>query len=89
MYSGTPCDECGGPTLELNSGSIWCPAEGPHAGGHFVMRMGMTPRLDGKITSRQRTDRTGPRVRKVAEIAAKVEAERLLNGYDDFVRSDR
>jgi hypothetical protein len=39
MYSGTPCDKCGGPTLAFASGSIWCPDEDAHPGGHFVVRV--------------------------------------------------
>ena len=39
IYSGTSCDKCGGPTYRMPSGSIWCSAEDPHAGGHFVVRV--------------------------------------------------
>lgn len=97
FHTATPCDECGGPTIALPSGSIWCSAEDPHPGGHFVVRVAferrpgaapITPRP--VMSSRQATDRTGPRVRKVAEIRAKVEAERqptFAGGYDDFVES--
>jgi hypothetical protein len=39
MYTATACDLCGGPTLLMPSGSIWCGAEDPHKGGHFVVRV--------------------------------------------------
>ena len=37
--NATVCDECGGPTYLFQSGSIWCPDEDHHAGGHFVVRV--------------------------------------------------
>jgi uncharacterized Zn finger protein (UPF0148 family) len=39
MYTDTPCDKCGGPTLQIGQGSIWCPDEDAHPGGHFVVRV--------------------------------------------------
>jgi hypothetical protein len=39
----TPCDECGGGTYTFASGSIWCPAQDPHPGGHFVKRVAFEP----------------------------------------------
>jgi hypothetical protein len=35
----TPCDVCGGGTYTFASGSVWCPSEDPHPGGHFVKRV--------------------------------------------------
>jgi hypothetical protein len=35
----TPCDLCGGPTYTFASGSVWCPDESKHPGGHFVRRV--------------------------------------------------
>lgn len=95
MYSGTPCNKCGGPTLLLNRGSIWCPAEGPHAGGHFVKRVAFerTPAQQAAFDARQ------PR-RSAVEIAKgkgatylspapkTVAKPTLGGGYDDFVESD-
>jgi uncharacterized Zn finger protein (UPF0148 family) len=89
MYSGTPCDKCGGPTYRLRTGSIWCSAEDPHPGGHFVMRIGMIPNRDGAtrgepIKPRAIKPRTPATVSK-----PKVEAP-MIGGYDDFVEgSDR
>lgn len=37
--NATVCDVCGGPTYLFQSGSIWCPDEDAHAGGHFVVRV--------------------------------------------------
>jgi hypothetical protein len=62
MYSGTPCDLCGGPTLTLSRGSIWCGNEDAHFGGHFVTQVafersplkGGTPTLgDVRATTRR------------------------------------
>lgn len=48
MYSGEPCDKCGGPTLLIGAGSIWCPSESCVPGGHFVRRVAFAqpPRRD-------------------------------------------
>jgi hypothetical protein len=101
-YSGpadisTPCDECGGPTYTFASGSIWCPDEDAHTGGHFVKRVAFeaSPAKTGVLPlAYPKREPMGPRVRKVAEIAAKVERERkskskpvFNNGYDAFVES--
>lgn len=94
FYSTTPCNECGGPTLDLRGGSIWCANEDAHPGGHFVKRVAFER---SPLKDPSRLERTGPRVRKVAEIAAKVERERKPiappaptygGGMDDFVRSE-
>ena len=55
MYSGTPCDACGGPTLTLNRGSIWCPSEDAHPGGHFVTRVAFerSPLKGGEVGGRK------------------------------------
>ena len=39
MYTDTPCDKCGGPTLAIGAGSIWCGSETCTPGGHFVVRV--------------------------------------------------
>jgi len=41
IANGPACDfdGCGQPTYEFASGSIWCPNEDPHPGGHFVKRV--------------------------------------------------
>lgn len=88
MYSGIPCDKCGGPTYRLRTGSIWCSAEDPHPGGHFVSRMGMTPRLDAEragkpIAPRPIKSPTSAPVQKPSE-----PKPGFGSGYDDFVRSD-
>jgi len=91
MYSGTPCDQCGGPTLLFPSGSIWCAAEDPHPGGHFVVRVAFerspnkAPRTAtfSPITSQPIKPRTSAPVQKPSE-----PKPGFGSGYDDFVRSD-
>jgi hypothetical protein len=102
MYSGTLCDLCGGPTLAMPSGSIWCGAEDPHRGGHFVVRVAFE-RAPNKVPRIAEAKR---RQARNAELAAEqhdvwlatrpakpkpvVPAEPVLSGgYDDFVKSDR
>ena len=83
MYSGTPCDVCGGPTYLLRTGSIWCSAEDPHPGGHFVFRIGMTPSA-GKsqaIKPRVIKSRTPATVQKPSN-----PTPAFGGGYDDFVK---
>jgi hypothetical protein len=84
-FGSQPCDICGGGTYTFPSGSIWCPLEDPHPGGHFVKRADPDPM---KKWRRE----TGPRVRKVKDIVAKVEAERgviqSVTDDDDVVRHD-
>jgi len=96
MYSGTLCDLCKGPTLLFPSGSIWCAAEDPHPGGHFVVRVAferspnkpkanwpMLPPKSAPITSQAIKPRTSAPVQKPSEAKPG-----FGSGYDDFVRSD-
>ena len=99
MYTGTPCDECGGPTLGFPSGSIWCPAEDPHPGGHFVVRVAFDrkPKDLAEAQARASEDRVkrnwrqpmidaaAPKVSKPKP--AKVEDPYAI-GIDAFVRSE-
>ena len=92
MYSGTACNECGGQTITLKGGSIWCPAEDPHPGGHFVTRVAFerTPAKQaaweakgGKpqpIRSRAIKPQTSAIPSNLSE-----PSPRLGGGYDDFV----
>lgn len=87
MYSGTACDLCGGPTLEMKWGSIWCPAEDPHRGGHFVKRVAFerAPNKGGSIESRPRVikTQTSAPVQKVS-----TPKPAFGGGYDEFVGGD-
>jgi hypothetical protein len=86
MYTGTPCDLCGGPTLLLEGGSIWCSAEDPHSGGHFVKRIAFerSPLKQGGAVA------VAPRkiARPVAAAKPKP-ANPYAVGIDTFVDSDR
>jgi hypothetical protein len=91
MYSGTPCDECGGPTLAFPSGSIWCPDEDNHPGGHFVVRVAFerspsrVVRSDfAPIKPRGIKPQAPATVQKVSTPKPRVGG----GGYDDFVESD-
>jgi hypothetical protein len=96
MYSGTPCDECGGPTLTLGRGSIWCPAEDPHPGGHFVTRVAFerTPAkqaaFDAGDRKAARQTVTASRVTRPSAppVPPKPIASPYGGGMDDFVTSD-
>ena len=100
LYSGTPCNECGGPTLVLNAGSIWCPAEDPHPGGHFVSRVAFErspikqaahEARGGRPLPASRGAVAGSRNRMPAPVVvAKPEpvASPFGGGMDDFVSSD-
>lgn len=101
MYSGTPCDQCGGPTLALPMGSIWCPAEDPHPGGHFVVRL-MFERNPVKQAAfdalHAHTKRTSPRtsttpatsVSKAPRPVAKPKvADPYASGFDAFIGKDK
>jgi uncharacterized Zn finger protein (UPF0148 family) len=93
MYSGTLCDECGGPTLLLNAGSIWCPAEDPHPGGHFVKRVAFerTPAkqaaFDAKARAEGRKVVTVSRVTRAdaPPVPPKPIASPFGGGMDDFI----
>jgi hypothetical protein len=99
-YSGTPCDLCGGETFSFPSGSIWCAAEDPHAGGHFVKRVAFE-RPPARVVDRtgwatqppKRTAPTAPAPRRSSTPTSKpVKVEPkddgMNVGYDAFVRSD-
>jgi hypothetical protein len=93
MYSGTPCDLCGGPTLAFPSGSIWCPDEDRHPGGHFVVRVAFE--RSPLKTASLRGEAIKPRVTiKPRETPATVQKPSTPKpafgggGYDDFVGSD-
>lgn len=102
MYSGTPCDACGGPTLVLNRGSIWCPAEDPHPGGHFVTRVAFerTPAKQAAAEARKGKSVTQQLVEQANRDnqqanrdwpkpkPVKPVASPFGGGMDDFVRSE-
>lgn len=99
MYTGTPCDKCGGPTLGFPSGSIWCPDEDAHPGGHFVVRVAFerAPARDGSSKmewSKQPAKRTAVSERRSSTPTSKpVTVKPAANagfdtGMDGFVDSD-
>jgi hypothetical protein len=96
MYSGTPCTECGGPTLTLGRGSIWCPAEDPHPGGFFVTRVAFerSPLKEAKkVTVGFTAEEKGRmRTRSIERQTAKPRESKPVaspygGGMDDFVES--
>jgi hypothetical protein len=102
MYYGEVCDLCAGPTLLLPSGSIWCAAEDPHPGGHFVKRVAFerTPARQAEIDAAtndwrtakpRRTPRTAIEPRRSSHPTTKPEkvADPYAVGIDSFVDSDR
>jgi hypothetical protein len=96
----TPCDECGGGTYTFASGSIWCPAEDPHPGGHFVKRIAFeqSPTKTGVLPlPYPKRDTKGESVARLASRGStKAKAMRDTKpaepaydmGMDGFVRSD-
>ena len=92
--NATVCDECGGPTYLFQSGSIWCPDEDHHAGGHFVVRVAFE-RAPIKTGQAVRTTRPGQGTETTAQIVARVKptAKPVVNagfdaGFDAFVDSE-
>lgn len=98
MYSGTPCDKCGGPTLAFPSGSIWCPDEDAHPGGHFVVRVAFErppareSRSDWHRSETPRRPVRQPRERVASPATGPVErvakGDGFDTGMDGFVRSE-
>jgi hypothetical protein len=89
MYSGTPCDACGGPTLALSRGSIWCPSEDAHPGGHFVTRVAFerSPLKGGEVGARK-THAITPR-RAISAPAQKAKpVDPFAVGMDAFIGED-
>jgi hypothetical protein len=99
MYTDTPCNKCGGPTLQIGAGSIWCPDEDAHPGGHFVVRVAFAqpPKRDAngdweRNAAPQRVKRQP--VERIASTptSAPVKVRKddgFGGGYDDFVKGDR
>lgn len=93
MYSGTPCDECGGPTLAFPSGSIWCPDEDNHPGGHFVVRVAFersplkskSAIVAGRQTQPIKSRGIKPQAPVIVQKPSVPEAAPM--GWDDFVES--
>jgi hypothetical protein len=88
----TPCDVCGSGTYTFASGSIWCPMEDPHPGGHFVKRVAFeaSPTKTGVLPLPYPKRDAKPRAPKpVAATPAKPKADDFSGGYDDFVKGDR
>jgi len=96
-YSGpasnaTVCDECGGPTYLFQSGSIWCPDEDHHAGGHFVVRVA----FERAPIKTGRTTRPGQGTETTAQIVARVKptakpmpkADEFGGGFDSFIEKE-
>jgi hypothetical protein len=98
MYSGTPCDECGGPTLLLDRGSIFCTAEDAHPGGHFVKRVAFersplkdASRLERKPNFRDRLVQSKPVhafTGKPIKAPKPEPTPAFSGGMDDYVRSE-
>jgi hypothetical protein len=102
MYDGDrPCDKCGGPTLRIGHGSIWCPDEDAHPGGHFVVRVAFAqpPKRDaaGRLDWSKQPPKRQPVAatpRSSAPTSKPVTVKPAVNagfdtGMDGFVDSDR
>jgi hypothetical protein len=98
MYSGVPCNECGGPTLRLTSGSIWCSAEDPHPGGHFVTRVAFerTPAKQAAYEARGGKPATPIKSRGIKPQTSAIPSNLSepaptlgSGGYDDFVKGSK
>jgi hypothetical protein len=96
MYGETPCDKCGGPTLDFASGSIWCPDEDAHPGGHFVKRVAferppnrdhVTRPLHDRPTAASRGAVAGSRAFKPRAIKPQPEAETWAPSTHDFAET--
>jgi hypothetical protein len=87
----TPCDVCGSGTYTFASGSIWCPMEDPHPGGHFVRRVAFepSPRKTGILPLAFPKSDAKPRVAKPTPKPAPEPVATFDTGFDAFVRSDK
>lgn len=86
------CDLCGGPTYQLELGSIWCAAEDPHPGGHFVKRRAFerTPADQAAYEQRVPVKRAAPTAPIARPAPAKPKAtDGFDTGYDGFVKGER
>lgn len=86
IYSGTPCNLCGGDTYLMSSGSIWCPDSVHGGNGHFVIRVAFERAPKSEAAAREAIT-SEPKVRSRAKPAAPKPTFSL--GYDDFVKGDR
>jgi len=92
-YSGpasnaTVCDECGGPTYLFQSGSIWCPDEDKHAGGHFVVRVAFE-RAPIKTGQTRKVAATVPADTGLARVAKPMpKADEFGGGFDSFIEKE-
>lgn len=87
----TPCDVCGGGTYALEHGSIWCPAEDPHPGGHFVTRLMFERRPNQATPIKSRTSATTARTAPISRrpvVTPKVE-DPYASGFDAFIGKDK
>jgi hypothetical protein len=88
MYSGTPCDKCGGPTLGFPSGSIWCPDEDAHPGGHFVVRVAFERAPNREPSSKREWSTQPPKRTAVSErrssppTSKPVKVAKATDGFD-------
>lgn len=91
-HSDVPCNACGGPTYELELGSIWCAAEDPHPGGHFVRRRAFerTP-ADQATYEANRGTKKAPVATPVVRPAPKRKSatDGFDQGMDGFIEGDR
>ena len=99
MYTGTPCDKCGGETLGFPSGSIWCPSEACTPGGHFVVRVAFERAPAREASNKMEWSKQPPKRTAVSErrssaptskpVTVKPATSGFDTGMDGFVDSDR
>jgi hypothetical protein len=96
MYTDTPCDKCGGPTLAIGQGSIWCPDEDAHPGGHFVVRVAFARPPSRESIARGDWPKQPAKQRPLAPVARRASEptskpvrkdDGFDTGYDGFVDS--